>query len=190
MLVAGVRRRLGVRPAATHPEHGEQDAAGESAESPPDAGERGRLRRRRLRGGGSGLGRGRQRGLVYTLDGLLLMIALTTLVAVASLAVRERVRDLGVMRTLGFTPRQVTSGLVGSHLTVAVVAAVISIPLGIGLYRGVYAMAGGDAADLVLAPWWWLALVPVATAAAVVITIGGPAWLTARASVVEALRYE
>ncbi|HMG28514.1 MAG TPA: FtsX-like permease family protein [Jiangellaceae bacterium] len=128
--------------------------------------------------------------LVYTLDGLLLMIALTTLVAVASLAVRERVRDLGVMRTLGFTPRQVTSGLVGSHLTVAVVAAGVSIPLGIGMYRGVYAMAGGDAADLVLAPWWWLALVPVATAAAVVITTGAPAWLAARAPVVEALRYE
>jgi putative ABC transport system permease protein len=128
--------------------------------------------------------------LVYTLDGVLLMIALTTLVAVASLAVRERVRDVGVMRTLGFTPGQVTSGLVGSHLTVAVVAAVISSPLGIGLYRGVYAMVGGDAAALLLAPWWWLALVPFATAAAVVITIGGPAWLTARAPVVEALRYE
>jgi putative ABC transport system permease protein len=128
--------------------------------------------------------------LVYTLDGVLLMIALATLVAVVSLAVRERVRDFGVTRTLGFTPRQVTSGLMGSHLTVAVVAAVIAIPPGVGLYQGVYSMVGGDAADLVLAPWWWLALVPVATASAVVITTGAPAWLTGRAPVVEALRYE
>ena len=118
------------------------------------------------------------------------MIALTTSSRSRVFAVRERVRDLGVMRTLGFTPGQVTSGLVGSHLTVAVVAAVLSIPLGIGMYRGVYAMAGGDSADPRPGPWWWLALVPVATAAAVVVTTGGPAWLTARAPVVEALRYE
>ena len=58
--------------------------------------------------------------LVYTLDAILISIVVTTLVAVALLAVRERVRDFGVLRTVGFTPHQVSSSLVGAHAVVAV----------------------------------------------------------------------
>ena len=57
----GAPRRDAVRAGAPHPEHGEQDAGGESAESPPDAGERGRLRRppgRRAGAGSAGAGSG------------------------------------------------------------------------------------------------------------------------------------
>jgi putative ABC transport system permease protein len=42
--------------------------------------------------------------LVYTLDVVLLAITATTLVAVALLSVRERIRDCGVLRTIGLTP--------------------------------------------------------------------------------------
>jgi putative ABC transport system permease protein len=130
--------------------------------------------------------------LVYTLDGVLLTIAVTTLVAVTILAVREHVRDFGVLRTVGLTPRQVTSSLVSAHTAVAVVAATASIPFGIGLYVGLYGLAGGDSSDLVIAPWWWLALVPsVAVAAAVVaVATGLPARLAARTPIIDALRYE
>ena len=42
--------------------------------------------------------------LVYTLDAVLLVITATTLVAVALLSVRERIRDYGVLKAIGLTP--------------------------------------------------------------------------------------
>jgi ABC-type antimicrobial peptide transport system permease subunit len=113
--------------------------------------------------------------LVYTLDVVLLAITATTLVAVALLSVRERIRDYGVLKTIGLTPRQIASSLVGAHAAVALLAALVAIPAGLGLYRIVYAIAGGDNADLVLAPWWSLALVPIGAPLLVAAVTGLPA---------------
>jgi putative ABC transport system permease protein len=128
--------------------------------------------------------------LVYSLDVVLLVITATTLVALALLSVRERVRDFGVLKTIGLTPQQIGSSLVGAHLALALLAALLSIPIGIGLYRAVYGMAGGDSEDLVIAPWWWLALVPLGTMLIVGVATSLPARLATRISAADALRYE
>jgi putative ABC transport system permease protein len=128
--------------------------------------------------------------LVYTLDAVLLVITATTLVAVAILSVRERIRDYGVLKTIGLTPRQIASSLVGAHAALALIAAVLSIPLGIALYVVVYGIAGGDAEDRVLAPWWWLALVPIGTLLVVAAATSVPARLATRIPTADALRYE
>ena len=99
--------------------------------------------------------------LVYTLDAVLLLITATTLVAIALLSVRERIRDYGVLKAIGLTPRQIASSVVSAHAAVALLAALLSIPVGIGLYVTVYGIAGGSSEDRVIAPWWWLALVPI-----------------------------
>jgi putative ABC transport system permease protein len=128
--------------------------------------------------------------LVYTLDAVLLLITATTLVAVALLAVRERVRDYGVLKTVGLTPRQIASSLVSAHAALGLIAALISVPMGIALYVAVYNAAGGSGEDLVLAPWWWLALVPVGTVLVVVAATSLPARLATRMPIADALRYE
>jgi putative ABC transport system permease protein len=128
--------------------------------------------------------------LVYTLDAVLLLITATTLVAVVLLSVRERIRDYGVLKAVGFTPGQIVSGVVGSHLTLAVVASLLAIPLGIGLYLALFAIAGDRSENAVFAPWWSLALVPIATTAAVVAATSLPAWLATRIHAADALRYE
>ncbi|MFG1820127.1 ABC transporter permease [Kribbella sp. NPDC049174] len=128
--------------------------------------------------------------LVYTLDAVLLLITATTLVAVALLSVRERVRDYGVLKTIGLTPRQIAASLVSAHTALAVVAAIVSIPAGIVLYVAVYGIAGGSSEDRVIAPWWWLALVPVGTILLVVIATSLPARLATRIPAADALRYE
>jgi putative ABC transport system permease protein len=128
--------------------------------------------------------------LVYTLDGVLLAITATTLVAVALLSVRERIRDYGVLKTIGLTPRQIASSVVGAHAAVALLAALVAIPAGIGLCRIVYAIAGGVSADLVLAPWWWLALVPIGAPLLVAAVTGLPARLASRIPAADAVRYE
>ena len=118
------------------------------------------------------------------------LITATTLVAIALLSVRERIRDYGVLKAIGLTPRQIASSLVGAHAAVALVAALLSIPLGIGLYVAVYGIAGGSSADRVIAPWWWLALVPIATVLVVVAATSVPARLATRIPTADALRYE
>jgi putative ABC transport system permease protein len=128
--------------------------------------------------------------LVYTLDAVLLLITATTLVAVALLAVRERVRDYGVLKTIGLTPTQIASSLVSAHAVVALLAALLSIPAGIGLYLAVYRVAGGSSEDLVLAPWWWLALVPIGSVLVVAAATSLPARLATRIPIADALRYE
>jgi putative ABC transport system permease protein len=128
--------------------------------------------------------------LVYTLDAVLLVITATTLVAVALLTVRERIRDYSVLKTVGLTPRQIAWSLVGAHAALGAIAALLSIPVGIGLYLAVYALAGADADDLVLAPWWWLALVPVGALPVIAGVTSLPARLATRIPSAQALRYE
>ncbi len=128
--------------------------------------------------------------LIYTLDATLLVITATTLVAVALLSVRERIRDYGVLKAIGLTPTQITSTLISAHAALAVVASLLAIPLGIGLYLALYGIASGTTEGAVVAPWWSLALIPVGTVLVVVAATSLPALLATRIPTAEALRYE
>jgi ABC-type antimicrobial peptide transport system permease subunit len=128
--------------------------------------------------------------LIYTLDATLLVITATTLVAVALLSVYERIRDYGVLKAIGLTPRQITSTLVSAHAAVAVVASLLAIPLGVVLYLALYGIASGTTEGAVIAPWWSLALIPVGTVLVVVAATSVPALLATRIPTADALRYE
>ncbi len=118
------------------------------------------------------------------------MITATTLVAVALLSVRERIRDYGVLKAIGLTPTQITSTVVSAHAALAAVASLLAIPLGMGLYLALYAIASGSTEDAVLAPWWSLALIPIGTVLVVVAATSLPARLATRIHTADALRYE
>ena len=111
---------------------------------------------------------------------MLLLITATTLVAVALLSVRERIRDYGVLKAIGLTPRQITSTVVSAHAALALVASLLAIPLGIGLYLAMYGIAGDTTEDAVVAPWWSLALIPIGTVLVVVAATSLPARLATR----------
>jgi ABC-type lipoprotein release transport system permease subunit len=128
--------------------------------------------------------------LVYTLDAVLLVITATTLVAVALLSVRERIRDYGVLKAIGLTPSQISFTVVSSHAAVAVLASLAAVPLGIGLYLSLYRLFNGTTENAVIAPLWSLALVPFGTVVLVVAATNLPAWLATRISAADALRYE
>ena len=128
--------------------------------------------------------------LIYTLDTVLLLITVTTMVAVVLLSVRERVRDYGVLKAIGLTPRQITSTVVSAHAALAVVASFLAIPLGIALYLAMYAIASGTTEDVVIAPWWSLALIPIGTVLVIVAATSIPARLATRIRTADALRYE
>ena len=127
--------------------------------------------------------------LVYTLDLVLLLIAVTALVAITLLSVRERLRDFGILKTVGLTPRQVASTLVSPFALLAGLGGVVSVPLGLALYVAVYAAVGGEG-DPVVAPWSWLLTVPVGTVLLVLLATSVPARVATRSPAVEALRLE
>jgi putative ABC transport system permease protein len=128
--------------------------------------------------------------LIYTLDTVLLLITATTLVAVALLSVRERIRDYGVLKAIGLTPRQITSTVVSAHAALALLASLLAVPLGIGLYLALFRIAGDTTEDAVIAPWWSLALIPIGTVVVVVAATSLPARLATRIQTADALRYE
>jgi putative ABC transport system permease protein len=128
--------------------------------------------------------------LIYTLDAVLLLVTATTLVAVTLLSVRERIRDYGVLKAIGLTPTQITSTLVSAHALLAVIASLLAIPLGIGLYLVLAKAASGTTEDVVLAPWWSLALIPIGAVLVVVVATSLPARLATRIRTADALRYE
>lgn len=108
----------------------------------------------------------RLRPLVYGLDAILLAIALVTLLATTLLGVRERARELGILKAIGFTPRQLIGGVAANQLVLAVVALVVGIPLGLALFRGAYVAANGSTEDMgTPALWQLLLLCPLAAGA-------------------------
>ena len=128
--------------------------------------------------------------LIYTLDTALLLITVTTLVAVALLSVRERIRDYGVLKAIGLTPRQITSTVISAHAALALVASLLAVPLGVGLYLTLAWISSGTTEDAVVAPWRSLALIPIGTVLVVVAATSLPARLATRIRTADALRYE
>ena len=86
------------------------------------------------------------------------------LLATVLLSLRERVRDLGLLKAVGLTPREVAASFLASQVALATGAVVIGIPLGLGLFRWAVGATGGTD-EFAYPVWWWLALLGPITVA-------------------------
>jgi hypothetical protein len=127
--------------------------------------------------------------LIYMLDGVLAVILLAALSAVAVLSAQERTRDFAVLRSIGFTSRAVTGGFAGTFAGLALVSAALAIPVGLLLYVALFAASGSDA-ETRYASAWALAAVPIVMAVVTAIATGVPARLINRAAIAGAVRQE
>ena len=134
------------------------------------------------------------RPALYGITGALLAIGAVNLLITMLFGIRERYRDFGIMKTLGFTPRQIIASVSVSAVLFAIVAIAVGTPLGLVFTRFSLNFIGeesGFASPFGTMPGpGWIALLAAIT---VVVAIAG-AWLPARRaagiSVTEALRYE
>jgi putative ABC transport system permease protein len=137
--------------------------------------------------------------ILATVTLLTLMLAAIAALGVFNTVVlntQERRRDLGLLKSIGMTPRQVVVMVVTSMSALGAVGALIGIPLGIlGLHAVVPAMA--DAAQIVITDAmlrvYHLPLLALLALAGVAIAALGaflPARAAARITVAEALRNE
>ncbi|MDL5202198.1 FtsX-like permease family protein [Streptomyces sp. ALI-76-A] len=141
--------------------------------------------------------------MVVTLDALSATLTLM-LVAVAALGVlngvlldtRERVREIGVHKALGMTPRQTVAMVLTSVVVTGLVAGALAVPLGVALHGRVLP-AMGDSVGLrlpgsVIAVYHGVHLLPLVLGGLLIAILGAllPAGWAARARTATALRTE
>ena len=81
-------------------------------------------------------------GLAGTLTLLLAGVAGLGVFNTVLLNTRERVHEIGVLKTLGMTPRQTRAMIVSAMAAVGVIAGTLAVPLGWALHRAVLPAMG------------------------------------------------
>ena len=134
----------------------------------------------------------KSRGLPLILAGLFGLVALATLVHVLVTSVRRRRRDLAILRTIGFTRRQIVATIAWQATTIAVIALLIGVPLGFLVGRFTWAVFA-DHLGVVSVPveaWGSVAIVvPTVLILANLVAIG-PAMFARRTQPAQVLRAE
>ena len=71
------------------------------------------------------------RAAFYVLSLLVLTVGLLNLVATTTLGIRERMVDIGILKTVGFTPRQVATSVAAATSALALAAVALGVPAGL-----------------------------------------------------------
>ncbi|GAA4891896.1 putative ABC transport system permease protein [Stackebrandtia albiflava] len=135
-------------------------------------------------------------GLSTTVTVLLGTVAALGVFHTVVLNARERRRDIGVLKSIGMTPRQVTTMMVTSMAWLGVVGGVVGIGLGVAVHAVVVPVAAEAAAldvPVSLLRVWDAPMLVLPAVAGVLIAAAGaylPARAAARAPIATALRTE
>ena len=128
-------------------------------------------------------------GIFYVLLGLAVIVSLFGIVNTLALSVLERTRELGMLRAIGMSRRQVRRMIRHESVVTALIGAVLGI--GVGLFlAGLATSALSDEGLRFAVPVGSLVAFTVVAAVAGVLAAIGPARRAARLDVLRALQYE
>ncbi|GHJ43529.1 hypothetical protein Cs7R123_08710 [Catellatospora sp. TT07R-123] len=82
------------------------------------------------------------KALIATLTLLLGVVAALGVLNTVVLTTRERIHEIGVLKSLGMTPRQTRTMVITSMVGLGLVAGVVAVPLGIALHHAVLPIMG------------------------------------------------
>ena len=107
-----------------------------------------------------------------------------------AMSVRERVREIGIMKTLGFTRGTILGVIVSESVFIAIIGGVLGLVLAAGICEMMRRAPStfADMSRVALPPSIWAVCMAVAVLIGVVSSIV-PAWNASRRSMVEALRF-
>lgn len=129
--------------------------------------------------------------MLNVLTGMLAMAIVIALLGIANtlaLSIMERKREIGLLRAVGMTRRQVRRMIRWEAVLIAVFGAVIGMVVGVGLGVAVVA-AIGSGITLAL-PWANLALYLLAAALGGIVASIVPGWRGSRLDLLDAIAYE
>ncbi|HZS54046.1 MAG TPA: FtsX-like permease family protein [Bryobacteraceae bacterium] len=108
-----------------------------------------------------------------------------------AMAVRERIREVGVLKTLGFTTEKILGIIVGEAITIAFVGGIVGL-----VFAALLSVAVGKIAATVVPQLHNLSMTPITAGIAmgVAVAVGLissllPAWNAARTNILDSLRY-
>jgi putative ABC transport system permease protein len=128
-------------------------------------------------------------GIFYVLLGLAVIVSLFGIVNTLALSVLERTRELGMLRAIGMSRRQVRRMIRHESVVTALIGAVLGI--GVGLFlAGLATTALSDEGLRFAVPVGSLVAFTVVAAVAGILAAMGPARRAARLDVLKALQYE
>jgi len=128
-------------------------------------------------------------GLLYAMLGLSVIVSLFGIVNTLALAVLERTRELGTLRAVGMTRRQVRRMMRHESIIVALIGAVLGMAVGLVLAALVTRSLSGEGLELSIPAGTLVAFLGVAIVAGMLAAIL-PARRASRLNVLEALAYE
>jgi hypothetical protein len=130
--------------------------------------------------------------LPVALGGFLAILGVVTVGFVLASSVRGRSRDLAILKTIGFSRRQVSATVAWQATTIAVVGLIIGVPFGVVVGRAVW-QSVAEGIGVVSTPHVVLIVlvaVVVATVALANLSAAAPAWAAARTRPAAVLRSE
>ena len=128
--------------------------------------------------------------IVYALLGLAVVIAILGIVNTLALSVIERVREIGLLRAVGLSRRQLRTMLRLESVAIAVLGAVLGIVLGLGFAIALQRSLIDDGIDVLAIPGGQLALFVGAAAVVGVLAALWPGRRAARLDVLRAIATE
>lgn len=129
-------------------------------------------------------------GLFDALALVAVVVAALGIVNTLTMNVLERVREIGVLRAVGMTRRQVWRSVVVEAGVTGLVGALLGIVTGIGVGALMVVLAGGPAADVASLPWVSIGVSLVLGVVLAMLAAAYPARLASRLSIVRAVGYE
>jgi putative ABC transport system permease protein len=104
-----------------------------------------------------------------------------------AMSVRERTREMAILRTLGFTPGEILQLIIGESVVISAMGGVVGLMIGMGIARG---LQEGGAAFGFQGIKWQAAVIVLAMAMLIgLLAAIVPATLASRKNVVESLRF-
>jgi putative ABC transport system permease protein len=128
-------------------------------------------------------------GLVYALLSLAVVVSLFGIANTLALSIHERTRELGIVRAVGMSRRQVRRMIRYEAVITALIGALLGLVLGAG-FAALVTRPLADKGFILTYPVGTLVLIVVAAALAGVLVAIGPARRASRLDVLDALAYE
>jgi putative ABC transport system permease protein len=129
------------------------------------------------------------RWIMLGLGMVLLLVGVINLLNTAWLGVRERFREMGIFKTIGFTPLQVIGSVITSASLLTIGAVVMGVPVGLLLARLLFDLLLGTGLGVLPSLELLLLLLPCAIMLTTIACFL-PALIAAKAKVVEVLQFQ